>query len=353
MKWIKRIFIFNFFLLNISAYSQNIGYIDFQALLPPKVVLPPDAKTIVFVDRNIRFETDKKNQFFVFLNKVKKDTVRYDSTMTAEAYKGFRENISEIYQFDSIPLVTLPETYINDTSNLRKIKPLEWNIVDSICNATYSDIMVSLEDMMILTIYKINSTVYEDYFYSSIDILAWMQWRIYDPFLKKYVDIYTKMDSLYIEGKVNHSYHILKRNLKPRKEIIKETANLIGSMYAERISPIWEDVSRIYFKTGNKEMLKARSLVADNKWDECKILWERIYNTTDKIKIKGRTAYNLAVINEITDNILASEEWIKKSVTHYEEEGKLKRELNLAKSYQQMLKIRKEEMRRIKEIFEN
>lgn len=128
-----------------SSACKTISQVQFQTLEAPEIVLPSDVNNLAFVDRNLSFPADSIAQYYFVTGVSIKDSIDHTQNMSLNCYQGFTENISEFWPQDSIPFVRLPHKMMPDT--IRHFTPLSWNVVDSLCKETKSDVLVVLEDI--------------------------------------------------------------------------------------------------------------------------------------------------------------------------------------------------------------
>lgn len=79
-----------------------------------------------------------------------------------------------------------------------------------------------------------------------------------------------------------------------RKEAIKQLANKMGYLYANRIQPYSIRISREYYVKGNSTFKAAKRRAQTGNWNEAALLWEK-ETKHPKRKIAGRAYYNMAI----------------------------------------------------------
>ena len=85
--------------------------------------------------------------------------------------------------------------------------------------------------------------------------------------------------------------------------IIAETSTFAGELPIKHILPYWKTSNRYYFTNGNVAMRDAAIYVKENNWPEAIKLWEQVYNSKKKGKVKMQAAYNLALGHEMMDDL--------------------------------------------------
>jgi len=79
-----------------------------------------------------------------------------------------------------------------------------------------------------------------------------------------------------------------------------------------RVSPIWSQVRRFYFISGNKNIRKAADYVYEGKWEKAADLW-KLESGSDDPQIAAKSAFNLALYSEQRDLLIPAIDWAKKS----------------------------------------
>ncbi len=326
----KRIFIIVTSLFLLSS-CQTLSLYSFQGLNAPDVIIPSDVKTIGFVDRNTSFNIDSVNQYYYFnrsliSSNLLVDTTDYNTDISISCYNGFTENLSEYLAMDSIPFIQLEK---KEMQGDRDYKPMQWELVDSICASTGSDVLICLEDIQLYNKY----TVFEDVLnYGITDVNYFAIWRIYDPLNKTYLDEKIVIDSLFSEVTSPSYKKLIEQELPKRKDLFKDVSYQIGNQYADKLAPKWLDITRKYFASGDDRLVISKYYIDRGDWESPIILWTEISNEDD-LKLAGRACYNLAVAYEIKEDFITANQWIRKSIFHYKNLKSLPSEFKLVTQY--------------------
>ena len=312
--------------LLLLSSCQTYSLYEFQSLKAPAIVIPSDVKTIGFVNRNTSFDIDSLSDYYMLDDNVLIDTTDYNEMMANNCYYGFAENFSGTLGIDSISFISLNNKHVEGK---RQYPALQWNVVDSICLATTSDILICLEDLQIFNKY---SVVKDEGYYGVTDINHFSVWRVYDPLDQKIYNEQVIQDSLFTEVD-SYSYEKLIQNKLPkRSEIFPDVAYQIGSNYADLFAPKWINYTRKFFVTGDNRLSVAKYYIAQENWDAMILLWEEIANE-DNDKLAGRACYNLAIAYEIKEDFTKANHWIRKSIFHYKKMKSIPTEFNVVKAY--------------------
>lgn len=314
---------------------QTMALYEFESLDAPKVIIPPDVKTIGFVDRNLSFSIDTLSNYYKMNSLVIKDTNNYDKIRGINSYLGFSENVSGYYSLDSVAFTHLPNKYINGA---RDYTPMPWTQVDSICESTGSDILVSLEDLQIYNQYETFNNNGEEY-WGITDIKFYVVWRIYDPLLKKFHDERAATDSLYSEVESFSYDKLIQEKLPTREEINAEVAYEVGKRYADLISPEWNTYLRKFFVAGHQDFTLAHYYLMNDDLNQAISLWER-HTESENIKLAGRACHNLVMAYELQGDYRNANNWMKKAIATYRSMDKAPSEFKYVKEYFKELTLR-------------
>jgi len=333
--------VFSLFLL---SSCQTTALYQFEALRAPDIIIPPDVKTYGFVDRNTNFDIDTLGQYFKLNTLNYFDSTNYDSIKAENCHLGLSENLSEYLEVDTIPFIQLPPKYIVGDRNF---EPMSWAQVDSVCELTGSDVLICLEDIQIFNKYEV---LEEEEYWGITDINYYSIWRIYDPLVKKYHDERIITDSLFTE--VNSTSHktLVEEKLPRRITLMSEVSYEIGRQYAELISPTWNTISRKYFSAGDKDFGLARYYLENDDLEQSMLLWEKL-SKSEKVKIAGRAAYNMAMGYELKEEFSKANHWMRKSINFYRKFEKKPSEYKIVKEYYKLLTERTQNNYRLDKFF--
>lgn len=332
-------------LMLLLPACKTISTVQFQALEAPDIVIPSDVSRIAFVDRNQHFPSDSVIHYYSVTSVSIKDTIDHTQNMSLNCYQGFIENLSEFWSQDSIPFIRLPRKMMPDTT--RHFTPLSWETVDSICQASQSDVLVVLEDILAFNKHEI---VEGDDYWAFTDVHYYGKWRIYDPLYKKFYDDRLLVDSLFMEVTDGSFNKLVNEKLPSREQMLNDAAYELGRSYVDLISPKWVDVSRNYFVSGDKRLSAALYFMNKNEFDSAISIWKSLINMND-LKLAGRAAYNLAVVHEMKGDLKNAMGWIRKSIYLYKSMKNRPDEYKEIEAYTLVLNSRWDNGKKIKRFF--
>lgn len=314
----KYIFIASLVIIVMSCKTNEL-YLNVTE--PAPVTLSPDIKSVGVINRSKPNDATKK------IDNLDKaltlEGVNLDKDGAEESIKGLTDELLNNNRFTEVK--ALNDIDFRTSSLVAFPAPLSWDIVIKICSETKTDALFSLEKFDTDT--KVN--------YSSkkadvktplgnipglehevdVETIVKTGWRIYDPASRQILDEYIYQESIVSTGRgINPIYAI--SALTGRKEAVNEVSNKAGHGYAFRIIPYRLRVKRDYYVKGTSNFKIARRKAQMGKWDEAGELWKKDTDNS-KMKIAGRAAYNMAILNEINGDLDSALQWAQKAYEDY------------------------------------
>jgi hypothetical protein len=333
----------------VCSCKTNLVYI--RATNPAPVTISNNSKNIGIVNRSIPSGDNKS------LNTIHQatsgETLKLIKEASTECIRGLNDALTQNKRFDIIK----PLNQVELTTPVAGSFPsqLSWTQVESICNDNGVDLLFVLEvfdtelkvipltppPTKITNVMDVINTVTQ----SQVNINTTVKtgWRIYDPKNKYILDEFPLSDYMSITANastiVNTTEAMLGRN-----EAIKQSANKLGNMYADRIIPYYLTVTRDYYVKGNRNFKIATRKARTRNWDGAGEIWLKETNSS-KRKIAGRACYNMAILGEINGDLDAAIQWAQKSYENYNNK--------LALKYVNILRYRKQTSQRLQNQQEN
>ncbi len=289
---------------------------------PAPVTIPGTAKKAAIIGRT---KITKDN---VVINKIDQilsiEGKLLDSLGAQACLLGLYDELTQKNRFE---FVTIVDSLELENPNLRQAAaPLDWALVERICEAQQVDLLFVLEHYDTDT--KINYTTAPVSIKTPLGLeipglehqarvttLINTTWRIYDPFTKLIYDEFPSSRRFVSVGKgINPTVAIA--TIKNRKNLVQQNSNEIGHLYARRIQAYRVRVSRDYFVGGSPNFRIAKRRAQTGNWDGAAELWLQESTSSKRIPA-GRGAYNMAISNEINGNLEEAIRWAQKSYEDY------------------------------------
>lgn len=326
-------------LLTIGNLCFAKEILRYEILQPAKNPLPKDVKTVLFVYRNIDFSTDSITQYYMYNNKVFRDTTNYKKKMVVSVYRGFVQQLQKHYPTDTINFTVLSQTSAHAK---HPIPLLTWKEVNQHCAVYKSDVVVSLEDISLLNNYH---TWQEDSWVGLTDITSYYKWRVYDPMTQRILVDTLKLDTIQSEERSYSLEYLLEEKMPRRGEIAEIVSFSIGQEMAQTLIPHWIEVERFYYERGSSELRRGANWMHQEKWSNAINEYQKV---TEKPKSKARAYYNMAVVYERMGNIEKALEAVAESVQYYAKDKRFVDEQKTTIAYKNILLQRQKALKKLK-----
>jgi len=317
----------------------------FNVVKPADVYVPPEITTFAVVQRN---EAGKGERLAKRIEgALSGEGIGVDKRSANHALQGLILQLSKSPRFLVKEAHTAQQLYGTGTRNMAE--PLEWHLVQEICETNNSDALIVLEafdsDLSRNVNYRdVSKTVSggkvtERVYNSKLTVSVEVGWRIYYPNRQVIVDNYNheRTNSRSASG----STELISNGKLPRKEaVVKLTANQLGEEYGRRISPSRVKLIRFYYGSGNYVFKKGKQKVIDKNYDAAIDIWLNQFETTLNQKTKGKSAYNLAVAYEVKSDYENAIYWAEQAIQNQNKK---------ARKYLVLLRERVEEERRLQQ----
>jgi hypothetical protein len=241
------------------------------------------------------------------------------------AISGLYKELAGDKRFDTIILladIVENEADLNNYGNY-----LDWNTVESLCHkyevdaifsmAYYdSDTRVSLKKttMEQLNLLRVKEKVAAHQI--TLETLIENGWRIYDPSSKLLIDEFTFNNQIVSTAKGLDPYEALQA-IEDRTESIVEQSEQTGSSYGARLQPYEHSIIRDYYVRGTPGFEQAAIYTLSGDWEAAEDLWKKEAENNDP-KISSKACYNLAILNERNNNLLAAMDWATRAYSQYQ-----------------------------------
>lgn len=309
MKKNSIVFLLISILLVCFTSCLTIGKISIQVLEPAHYKISPTIVKISLADHS----NLKKGRYFLHVkqgDEVKSKT-KLDSVLSRALMFGLIDNL------DNSPRFVFNNTYkyIKSKNFTNRFDLLNWDEVKKICDKDTSDALVSLEYFTVSDSLSKN-IAYQPMnggYYGSMVINTYSLWRIYYPYSgNKYTDL-TIRDTIGWE-EFNNSSADVALSLPERSYALEQACYKAGKRFGATISQQWKEVDRLVYVSGNDELREGKELIDQKKWKEAIEVWKKsLDEKKNNNDFKAALSFNLAVGNEVLDNIDTALEWAAKS----------------------------------------
>jgi len=303
----------------LTSCRTNLVFIS--VLEPAPVTLPAYVKKVGIINRSLASkETQKMDKVDKITSLEGKDL---DKDGAIAAIDGVKNELTKNNRFSEVNLLTSMELKTVGAGVFPAQLP--WDTVAKLCKDSGVDAIFALEmfdtdskiDYSTQTVNKTtplgNIPLIEHH--ATMTTTVKTGWRIYDLQSRTVIDEIPISESIQSSSKGINPLAAAAA-LMGRKDAVKQTANVVGQVYAKRIIPYWLRVSRDYFIRANGSFKIAKRKARSGNWDGAAELWLKETKNTKK-KVAGRAYYNMAIINEINGNLDEAIKWAQQSYENY------------------------------------
>jgi hypothetical protein len=310
-----------FFVLSLFLFSCG-GGLYLNVLQPADINLPSQIKSFAVGNRT---RPAKENQAANIIEGVfSGEGIGEDRAGAESCVNGFFDKIQNSPKFSVINLVTPQPLKGTGTGDLPE--PLDYREAMTLCSQNNVDALLLLEAFDSNTgiqygqrkdrVRNPDGTFVEVILQTATArVNITHVWRMYGAENGNVIDEYRGNDFMTFTGSGPNQQAAL-MNLPARAEIIKRTAYHAGSQYAYRVSPMYVNVYRSYYKNGSDEFKSASRFVRVNDWEKAMKIWESIVKE-GTTKETGKAYFNLALGNEVYGNLEKALEKAKKAYSEF------------------------------------
>jgi hypothetical protein len=336
---IKNSKVFLQFLL-ILVFSSCTVYrqIPIEVLRTEEIRLDVAKPNITFVYRNFKFRNDTMQLYYlqddVLLSDRETGEKEIDSMVVGicleAAANGLRKNgvcdNPVLYPLDVFPRQTG-----------EKVFALPVDLVKKMAMPAKADYLVSLET---LSYFFSGYSQHEEYdSFQKVRMAA--IWNLYDGTTGKIRDHKAMVDTVFWNPNSENSGQ--KQSVfPPRIPATQQAAQIFGENYAKRFYPEWLTVDRTIIVPPLEDFRVAGEFVSNQEWDKAAGIWKK-YADNRFGRLAVSACYNLALSDEISDDLSGAMKWIN-SATEMAKSYKKSEDLKLALQYQGILKQRLQEI---------
>lgn len=279
--------------LCMGSCSPMMGIVEIQTLRPSDDSISFYNKNVAIIG-NLYYADPQQGPAGGFL---------FDSTMISEVTLGLKETLEQSPVFENY---TLPiyYSYVSDSSFVgRKIPP---NEIDSLAREIEADYIINVDYIIFNAIGESEFADATSRYISDYSALI----RTYEASTgRKFLDVNlknSKPEFLTFNDEYGYPAVVSKDDAK------RFFANCVGTEYALRLVPYWENVSRAYYTGPDKNdryLERASQYVNAGKWDRAIELWESALESPNKTVV-AMAAYNLALGSEMMGDFDLALDWL-------------------------------------------
>lgn len=311
-----------FTILNVLLLSAcGIRNVSISLIQPGAITLPPELRSVALVNRALPANV-KANIIEAVLTD---ENLGQDKNGRQQVLSGVLDLLRNSPRLNC-KLTTLEMQGWGTGTDFPA--PLDWSQIQQICNEYQTDGVVALEtfdtDCIITNAEAVDvkktdkdgkEKVVKE-FRVKETVVVKLGFRIYDLKNRQISDQHNDVYTMYWSAKGSNPMDAL-ANLLDKRNAINQTCYNAGLNYGKRITPLRTFILREYYKRGgNSEMQRASRMVELNDWNGAAFVWKSLLSS-GKRKTAGRSAFNLAVANEVGGDLEAAKDWARKAYTEF------------------------------------
>jgi len=315
--------------LNLSScmITDSARTTQIEIMKPGLFNLPDEIKSVAIINR-ASYQPDSDPFQYLNMNKIETDTlVKYRelSNICVDALSGFFEKegyFSKVNNYrDSLAVI-----YSSNETGM--ITPEE------LFQKTKSDICIFLD--------RFNFNVVAMYGFSDVVANgAALSWAIaIRTDTLSYV--YNQKDTLAYEAS---DFPLILKDHAKLNLLVNNSSEYLGRFFGSKIIPTWLTVERLYYKSGNQNMVIAEKYALNNEWLKAAEIWNK-QSKNKNPRIAAKSCYNMALACEMEGKLDAAIDWLVQSYSVLKENNEEHKQNCLR--YITVLAMRKKEIEKLK-----
>ena len=121
--------------------------------------------------------------------------------------------------------------------------------------------------------------------------------------------LYNQMDTLVYEAA---DFPLVLNDHAKLNLLVNNSAEYLGRFFGSKIIPNWLTVERLYYKSGNQNMLLAEKYALNNEWLKAAEIWNK-QSKNKNPRMAAKACYNMALACEMEGKLDAAIDWLVQS----------------------------------------
>jgi hypothetical protein len=345
------------FLFQGCNTMYNFRFINIEVVEPGKFYFPEKYSSAAIIYNNTYTSFNKDDAIYIFDNQINNNIKNNEGIVYKDYFSSFVFNLRNQVYFDSVVFlepvnyknVIFSDSLINfkndsllnikistDSINVASVilaslltnRPAdtllntEKKFIDpffglysesdlkKISDSTNTDILISL-DFYKMADARTNIRLNSDMYFGEINFFSFGLWNFYDLKNKKPLYYYIHNDTIKWEATAYFKDELI-QSLPTRENAILSGAFISGENFAGILVPKWVSVERLYYISGQVDLIPAERLINEGKWEEAVFIWEKHMNNPNK-NIAAKCLFNLGIASEMAGDFDEAINWIVQS----------------------------------------
>lgn len=292
-------------LLFLFSSCMTLSTYHVDVLCPAEVTISPLIKSVVLVDNSIS-SSDSLNVFLKTPDFQASQLVSgFVDTLSSFAVKEAAKELRQRKFFDT---VYVDVKSLKDSTSFMK-KRLSDTYLSELKKKYNADALILMNGISFKTElnYEYVSS-YSVYLFEVEQIISGnTSWEILDLTADTIIDRFKQSDILSWKSYSDSLVYPV-NGIPLIFNALGDFAGRLGYYYADRTTPFWQSIDRLYFSSDNGEFNIAKNYVLKGDWVKAEKVWYYIYEKSKGLK-KARAAYNIALAKEIQNDIESAGKW--------------------------------------------
>ncbi len=296
-------------ILLFSACS-TIEYFNITVLEPAEISFTQRINTFLLVSNCLLPRSDSAGTFFISDGEIFYDSVFLDSALSITALGSLQEFINSSGRFQTVLCDTVFDKQFPKFTEKYTIK--NWLILRDMCDSASADAVIMLNFLKTFDKHELYSN-YAGPFYIEHTVSTRANWLVIDPAKMQILDETVMVDTFYFSKQINYFDF---KNIPTRYDALEAAAIETGLDFGYRITPYWAETSRVYFRSGSKNIRRGYKLVKEGNWKKAAYFWREELRNNDP-KERAKACFNLAVAGEMEGLLEPAISWAEKSYNYF------------------------------------
>ncbi len=302
----------------LFASCSGVHRLTIEVQEPASVTFPIDATKVVVVNNAV----------------VQPDSVGLESSYNGKKTEGMYpsldsipwvsvESISErLEDSDFFSQVAIYRSSLRSDNQWLAKGRLSKDFREQFLRETGMDAIISVDQLLFNTVQDgipLSDDMYlsNSYLFTDIRVTGVISISIYVKDKESPLSSFSLKDSTFTK---TSAYSDLKESEVIRRllqSMIFKVAYKLGDKTAILLTPTWKTADRIVYAGYSSRMKEATSYFKSNKWSKAEDIWLSEYDKKEKPLDKARMSVNMAVANEMQDDLDTALTWVKKAKEYY------------------------------------
>lgn len=333
--------IFFFFLSLLLSSCSTIRFIDIDIQKPAQVTLGAGIRNIAIVNNAVK-QPDDVGHWMKTPKETEAITISTDSSniILVQALAQFME------EDGFFSTVTLHEEPLREDNEFLVEKRLPSSVMNKIKRETNAELIISLDKIILTSTYSVN-IVNKKSVPWGLSAGIYAKLRAYTIDSNEEPREMILSDSVQWRGSWEGNYY--SEDIPSYEEAFKFIIVRAADKIAKALSPAWKSEERWYYSNAKTEMKLAATKASSGEWKEAAIIWGEALEKENNENQKGKLASNIALANEMLDDIENAISWIDIALVHFNNAGKKddSENVKLAKNYKKRLEKRLQDFEKL------